>query len=128
LLFIWNNSPNLAAWLYVNDIPFPGPDPPMLNQTKLEKIIIRAMPEAWQTNSLCVNELSTSTVLQLQQFMSQEQEFAEPPQNTRGRSNQQHNDNVRDTGSNQCTGRGGGRNNYSGWRRPWNNNADTRNV
>jgi hypothetical protein len=47
----------------------------------LKNIIFHAMPLAWQTNFLQVNDISTTTVLQLQQFMAQEQEFAEP-QNT----------------------------------------------
>jgi hypothetical protein len=57
---------------YVTDMPFPGPDPPMVNQTKLKNILFHAMPVAWQTNFLLVNDMSMSTVLQLQQFMSQE--------------------------------------------------------
>jgi hypothetical protein len=56
---------------YINDIPFPGPDPPSVNQTKLKNIIFRAMPVTWQATFLCFNNISTSTVLQLQQFMSQ---------------------------------------------------------
>ncbi len=111
---------------YVNDIPFPGLDPPMVNQTKLKNIIFCAMPIALQTNFFRVNDVSTSTVLQLQQFMSQEREFAEP-QNNRGNPNQRRHDNIWDTGNNCRAGRG--RNNYSGYRRPWNNNnSDTRNV
>jgi hypothetical protein len=89
---------------YVNDIPFPAPDPPMVNQTKLKDIIFRAMLGAWQTNFLWVSDVSTSTILQLQQFMSQEREFAEP-QNNRGNSNQRRHDNIRDTGNNQRAGR-----------------------
>jgi hypothetical protein len=70
---------------YVDDIPFPGPDPPQVQQTKLKNIIFRAMPITWQTNFLRANgDVSTSSVLQLQQFMSQEREFAEQAQNLRG--------------------------------------------
>jgi hypothetical protein len=63
---------------YVTDIPFPGPDPPVVHQTKLKNIIFCAMPSTWQTNFLRVNgNVSTSTVLTLQQFMSPEREFVE---------------------------------------------------
>jgi hypothetical protein len=67
-------------------MPFPGPDPPTVPQTKLKNIIFRAMPSIWQTNFLRVNNVSTSSVLTLQQFMSQECEFAEQAQsqNSRG--------------------------------------------
>jgi hypothetical protein len=57
---------------YINNIPFPGPDPPLVNPTKLKNIIFRAMPVTWQTNYLHVSDVSTSMVLQLQPFMSQE--------------------------------------------------------
>jgi hypothetical protein len=57
---------------YVEDIPFPGPNPPLVDATKLKNIIFCAMPPAWQTNFLCVNNVSTTSVLQLQQFMAQE--------------------------------------------------------
>ncbi len=66
---------------YVNDIVFPGQDAPTVNQTKLKNIIFCAMPVPWQTNFLCVNDVSTALVLQIQQFMSQEREFAEQSQN-----------------------------------------------
>jgi hypothetical protein len=66
---------------YINGIPFPGPDPPTVTPTKLKNIIFQAMPVAWQTNFLQVNDISTTTVLQLEQFMNQEWEFAEPMNN-----------------------------------------------
>jgi hypothetical protein len=69
---------------HVNDIPFPWQDPPTVTQTKIKNIIFRAMPGAWQTNFLHVNAVSTSTILQLQQFMSQEREFTEQSQNSNG--------------------------------------------
>jgi hypothetical protein len=65
-------------------MPFPGPDPPTISQTKLKKIIFWAMSITWQTNFLQVNDVSTSSVLMLQQFMSQECEFADQAQNSRG--------------------------------------------
>jgi hypothetical protein len=68
---------------YINDTPFPGPDPPTISQTKLKNIIFHAMPATCQTNFLLVHNVSTLSLLQLQQFMSQEREFAEP-QNLRG--------------------------------------------
>jgi hypothetical protein len=64
----------------------------LISQTKFENIIFRAMSATWQTNLLWVNDVAMTTVLQLQQFMSQEQDFAEP-QNLRGNSNQRRNDN-----------------------------------
>jgi hypothetical protein len=73
---------------YVNDIPFPGQDPPTVNQTKLENIIFRAMPVPWHINFLRVNDFSTASVLQIQRSMSQEREFAEQTQN---RNNDAHN-------------------------------------
>jgi hypothetical protein len=65
---------------YINNIPFPGQDPPTVNQTKLKNIIFRAMPTAWQTNFLRVNNVATALVLQIQKFMSQEHEFKEQSQ------------------------------------------------
>jgi hypothetical protein len=66
---------------YVADIPFPGPSSGLVQQTKLKHIIFHAMPITWQTNFLRANgDISTSSVLQLQQFMSQEREFAEQAQ------------------------------------------------
>jgi hypothetical protein len=76
---------------HVNDIPFPaGQDPPTVNQTKIKNIIFRAMAVAWQTDFLCVNDVSMSTILQLQQFMSQEQEFTEQSQNFNGCRTESH--------------------------------------
>ncbi len=66
---------------YVTDIPFPGADPPVVINTKLKNIIFRAMPPAWQTNFLLVNNIANTTLMQLQQFTSQEREFAEPQNN-----------------------------------------------
>jgi hypothetical protein len=66
---------------YITDIPFPGADPPVVSNTKLKNIIFRAMPPAWQTNFLRVNNIAITTLLQLQQFMSQEREFAETQNN-----------------------------------------------
>jgi hypothetical protein len=37
---------------YITNIPFPGPDLPLISQTKLKNIILRAMPTTWQTNFL----------------------------------------------------------------------------
>ncbi len=51
-----------------------------VNQTKLKNIIFRAMPTAWQTNFLCVNDVAMASVLQIQKCMSQEREFAEQSQ------------------------------------------------
>jgi hypothetical protein len=48
---------------YINDIPFPGPDPPSINTTKFKNIIF---------SSIGVNDISTTSVLQIQQFMHQE--------------------------------------------------------
>jgi hypothetical protein len=62
---------------YIRDIPFPGADPPTISPTKMKNIIFRAMPVAWQTNFLLVHEVSAWSVLQLQQFMSQEREFSD---------------------------------------------------
>jgi hypothetical protein len=62
---------------YITDIPFPGPDPSMVTTTRLKNIIFQAMSAAWQTSFLQVNGISATTMLQLQQFMSQEWEFAE---------------------------------------------------
>jgi hypothetical protein len=61
----------VMVW-YMTDIPFPGPNPPTVDPTKLKKIIFCAMPAAWQMHFLRVNNISTTMVLQLQQFMSQE--------------------------------------------------------
>jgi hypothetical protein len=74
------NRIKVMTW-YITDIPFPGADPPIISATKLKNIIFRAMPTAWQTNFLCVNIILTTTVLQLQQLMSQKQEFAAPQNN-----------------------------------------------
>jgi hypothetical protein len=57
---------------YVKDIPFPGVNPLTVDDTKLKNIIFRAMPPAWQTNFLGVNHVSTTSVLELQQFKAQE--------------------------------------------------------
>ncbi len=102
---------------YINDIPFTGQNPPTINQTKLKIIIFRAMPSTWQTHFLRVHDVATITVLQLQQFMSQEREFAEP-QNDRGNSGPRRHSNrdsrpIQNSGNNHRTGRGGGRNNYA---------------
>jgi hypothetical protein len=48
---------------YMNDIPFPGPDPPTVSQTKLKNIIFCAMPVNWQTNFLQVHDMSMLSVL-----------------------------------------------------------------
>jgi hypothetical protein len=61
---------------YVANIPFLGVDPPTISQTKLKNIIFKAMPSTWQTNFLQVKDVSILSVLTLQQFMSQEREFA----------------------------------------------------
>ncbi len=66
---------------YITDIPFPGADPPIVSATQLKNITFQAMAPAWQTNFLRFNDILTNTVLQLQQFMSQEREFAEPQNN-----------------------------------------------
>jgi hypothetical protein len=79
------NRIKVMTW-YITNIPFPGADPPIISATKLKNIIFRAMPTAWQTNFLCVNIILTTTVLQLQQLMSQKQEFA-APQNNRDNTN-----------------------------------------
>jgi hypothetical protein len=55
---------------YLTNIPFPGPNPPTVDSTKLKNIIFCAMLVPWQTNFLGVNDISTTTVLQLQQFMA----------------------------------------------------------
>jgi hypothetical protein len=78
---------------YINNIPFPGPDPPTVSQTKLKNIIFCAMPVTWQTNFLQVHNVSTLSVLQFQQFMSQERKFAKP-QN--GNFNNRRAENPRD--------------------------------
>jgi hypothetical protein len=57
---------------YVEDIPFPGPNPLTVDDTKMKNIISRAMLPAWQTNFLPVNHVSTTSLLELQQFMAQE--------------------------------------------------------
>jgi hypothetical protein len=72
---------------YVNNIRFPRPDAPLINTTKVKNIIFRAMPVIWQTDFLRVNHVSPTMVLQLQQFMSQEREFAKP-QNMHSNSSQ----------------------------------------
>jgi hypothetical protein len=63
---------------------------PSVNQTKIKNIIFCVMPGAWQTNFAHVNDMSTSTILQLQQFMSQEREFSEQSQNSNGRRTGSH--------------------------------------
>jgi hypothetical protein len=45
------NRLKVMVW-YVTDMPFPGPDPPTVSQTKLKNIIFQAMPVTWQTNFL----------------------------------------------------------------------------
>jgi hypothetical protein len=50
---------------YINNTPFPGPDPPTVSQTKLKNIIFCVMPATWQTNFLRVHDVSTSSLLQL---------------------------------------------------------------
>jgi hypothetical protein len=42
----------------------------MVTTTKLKNIIFLAIPVAWQTNFLWVSDISATTMLQLQQFMS----------------------------------------------------------
>jgi hypothetical protein len=81
---------------YINNIPFLGPDPPTVSQTKLKSIIFRVMPVIWQTNFLQEHDVLMSSVLQLQQFMSQECEFTEP-QNLHGNFNNRHAENPRDS-------------------------------
>jgi hypothetical protein len=100
---------------YVDNIPFPGPDPPLVQQTKLKNIIFRPMPITWQTNFLCANgDVFTSSVLQLQQFMSQEREFAEQAQNLRGNQSGLNCNSNRNTQNRPCCHKqhvSGGRNN-----------------
>jgi hypothetical protein len=115
---------------YVNDIPFPGPDPPVVQQTKLKNIIFRAMSTTWQTNFLRANgDVSTSSVLQLQQFMSQEREFAEGSNprtfSSTDRTGPRDNRAYNNSGQNRHAGRGGGRNNYAISKRPWHNNNNS---
>jgi hypothetical protein len=76
---------------YVINIPFLGLDPPTVSQTKLKNIIFKAMPVTWKTYFLCVNDASTLSVLTLQQFMSQEREFADQAQNIRGNNTSSNN-------------------------------------
>jgi hypothetical protein len=57
---------------YVKDIPFPGVNPPMVDDTKLKNIIFCTMLPAWHTNFLRVNHISTTSVLKLQQSMAQD--------------------------------------------------------
>ena len=113
---------------YIADIPFPGPEPPLINQTKLKSIIFKAMPDTWQTNFLRSNgDMSTSSVLTLQQFMSQEQEIADRAQNTQNtRGNFNNRNNKRERSGRGFSRGNGGRNNYQGRRHTWNN--DSRNV
>jgi hypothetical protein len=104
---------------YVGDIPFPGPNPPTVDDTKLKNIIFRAMPPAWQTNFLRVNHVSTTLIRarELQQIMAQEREFAEPMQNTRGGIPSRRNDDTQrenHSSHSRYAGRAGGRNHYSG--------------
>ena len=64
---------------YIGQIPFPGPTPPTIDNTKLKHIIFRAMPITWQMNFLHLHDVATTTMLQLQHFMVQEREFMDEP-------------------------------------------------
>ena len=79
------------------------------------------MPTMWQTNFVHVNDISPTTLLQLQHFMSQEREFAEEPAlNFRSNHHDRCAQNARDSrfyGNltyNNRAGCSGGRNTYSG--------------
>jgi hypothetical protein len=100
------------------DIPFPRANPPTIHNTKLKNIIFGAMLTTWQTHFLHVNDISNTTVLQLQHFMSREPEFAEANQN-----NSFHFNSNRRCAQNPCDTHPS-RNNYSGSRRTWNNNLE----
>jgi hypothetical protein len=72
------------------------------HSTNKTHIIFRAMPITWQTNFLRSNgDVSNSSVLQLQQFMSQERESAEQAQNIRGRNSLLNSTSSRNTQNRQ---------------------------
>jgi hypothetical protein len=63
---------------YVTDLPFAGTQPPMLNNTQIKNIVYKAMPLAWQQHFIQSNHrISSVTLLELQNFMSNEKRFAD---------------------------------------------------
>jgi uncharacterized membrane protein YgcG len=117
------NQLKVMVW-YVTDIPFPGPDPPIVQQTKLKNIFFEPSQALGRRTFLHVNDMSTLSLLTLQQFMSQEQEFSEQSQNARdSHNNRQRNGKQKSSSSGGKFygngGRNGGRNSKSGRRWPW---------
>jgi hypothetical protein len=66
------NCIKVMVWDVDDNMPFPGPYPLAVNQTNSKNIIFCAMLSTWQMNFLHVNDVSTSFMLNLQHFMSQE--------------------------------------------------------
>jgi hypothetical protein len=63
---------------YVNDLPFAGAQPPVLNNTQIKNIVFKAMPATWQQHFIRSNRgISTVTLLELQNFMSNERTFSD---------------------------------------------------
>jgi hypothetical protein len=63
---------------YVNDLPFAGAQPPVINNTQIKNIVFKAMPTAWQQHFIRSNRgISAVTLLELQNFMSNERAFSD---------------------------------------------------
>jgi hypothetical protein len=70
---------------YVADLPFAGVQPPTLNNTQIKNIVYKAMPLAWQQHFIRSNRgISAVTLLELQNFMSNERTFADSTPANRG--------------------------------------------
>ncbi len=63
---------------YVADLPFAGAQPPTLYNTQIKNIVYKAMPSTWQQHFIRSNRgISSVTLLELQNFMSNERTFAD---------------------------------------------------
>jgi hypothetical protein len=112
---------------YVTELPFAGAQPPMLNNTQIKNIVYKAMPAAWQQHFIRSNKgVSAVTLLELQNFMSNERTFSDSASINssnlgRGRGNSPYRGNASTYGR--------GRNNYEGrGKRPARESNRDRNV
>jgi hypothetical protein len=67
------------------ELPSAGPQPPTLNNTQIKNIVFKAMPLAWQQYFIQSNRgISAVTLLELQNFMSNERTFTDVVPANRG--------------------------------------------